>query len=55
MLKGPSINTPRFILGGDNLIVITTNSQALITYFYICQSNHNNDYVQIFNITLKDI
>ena len=55
MLKGPSINTPRFILDGVNLIVITKYSQALITYFYISQSIHNNDYVQIFNITLKDM
>ena len=54
MLKGPSIPS-RLILGGNHLIVITKKSQALITYFYICQSNHNNDYVQIFNITLKDI
>ena len=55
MLKGPTINTPRFILGGDNLIVITKKSQALITYFNICQSDHNNVHVQIFNISLKDM
>ena len=54
-VKRPLNTHQRFILGGDNLILNTIKSQALITYFYICQSNHNNDYVQIFNITLKDM
>ena len=54
MLKGPSI-PPRLILGGNHLIVITKKCQALIKSFYICNCTHNNDYVQIFNITLKDM
>ena len=54
MLKGSSI-PPRLILGGNHLIVITKKSQALIKSFYICNFTHNNDYVQIFNITLKDM
>ena len=54
MLKDPSI-PPRLILGGNHLIVITKKIQALIKRFYICNCNHNNDYEQIFNITLKDM
>ena len=53
-VKGPSI-PPRLILGGNHLIVITKKCQALIKSFYICNCTHNNDYVQIFNITLKDM
>jgi len=32
-VKRPHQYTPRFILGGNHLIVITKKSQALITYF----------------------